>query len=325
MSERFALGMFGDFDEDPYVGARMRYMNEMMSVMNNSLFADPLGLFGSPALMNNDPQTRMNSTPGLQLMPIGFPMMPSLPMGRMFAGLENMSQNPNCHSFTSSSIMTMTSSGPDGRPQVYQETMSTRSAPGGVKETKKTVSDSRTGTRSMAIGHHIGDRAHILEREQNMRSGEQEERQEFINLEEEEAEAFNREWQSRTKRSAGAIAGSSHRARNPYNRSQQENKPLALPSTVQRSAENSCSNSTSTDSNAISSASTPVISVQPGDSGSTATWCTSTSPATARSNSGRKRERSPGPSSPPSSKRHSSQSRSSSSDKDPIPYIDVTD
>lgn len=95
-----------------------------------------------------------------------------------------MTQDPSCHSFSSSSIMTMTSSGPDGRPQVYQETMSTRSAPGGVKETKKTVSDSRSGTRSMAIGHHIGERAHILEREHNLHSGEQEERQEFINLEE---------------------------------------------------------------------------------------------------------------------------------------------
>lgn len=79
--------------------------------------------------------------------------------------------------------MTM-ASGPDGRPQVYQETMSSTMAPGGVKEVKTTVCDSRTGLKKMAIGHHIGDRAHILEREQNLHSGEQEERQEFINLEE---------------------------------------------------------------------------------------------------------------------------------------------
>jgi len=90
--------------------------------------------------------------------------------------------NGNCHSFMSQSVMTM-SSGPDGRPQVYQETMSTRMAPGGIKETKKTVSDSRTGTRKMAIGHHIGERAHILERERNVQ-GDEEERQEFINLDE---------------------------------------------------------------------------------------------------------------------------------------------
>lgn len=79
--------------------------------------------------------------------------------------------------------MTM-SNGPDGRPQVYQATQSTRTAPGGVRETKKSVCDSRTGTKKLAIGHHIGERAHILEREQDMNTGQQEERQELINLEE---------------------------------------------------------------------------------------------------------------------------------------------
>lgn len=51
----------------------------------------------------------------------------------------------------------------------------------------------------MAIGHHIGDRAHIIEREQNLRSGDQEERQDFINIEEDEAEDFNREWEQKTR------------------------------------------------------------------------------------------------------------------------------
>ena len=34
----------------------------------------------------------------------------------------------------------------------------------------------------MAIGHHIGDRAHIVEKERNQEGDE--ERQEFLNLEE---------------------------------------------------------------------------------------------------------------------------------------------
>jgi len=59
-----------------------------------------------------------------------------------------------------------------------------RTAPGGVKETKKTMCDSRSGVKKIAIGHHIGERAHVLEREQNLHSGDREERQEFINLEE---------------------------------------------------------------------------------------------------------------------------------------------
>ena len=97
---------------------------------------------------------------------------------------QQMNPNdPNCHSFSSSTVMTM-SNGPDGRPQVYQATQSTRTAPGGIKETKKSVSDSRTGTKKLAIGHHIGERAHVIEREQNVNDGQLEERQEFINLEE---------------------------------------------------------------------------------------------------------------------------------------------
>ena len=36
----------------------------------------------------------------------------------------------------------------------------------------------------MAIGHHIGERAHILEHGQNLHSGEREEHQELINLDE---------------------------------------------------------------------------------------------------------------------------------------------
>jgi myeloid leukemia factor 1 len=78
--------------------------------------------------------------------------------------------------------MTSMSYGPDGRPQVYQATSSSRSAPGGVRETKQTVSDSRSGTKKMAIGHHIGDRAHIIEKKQNMRTGQREENVELVNL-----------------------------------------------------------------------------------------------------------------------------------------------
>lgn len=36
----------------------------------------------------------------------------------------------------------------------------------------------------MAIGHHIGDRGQIIERQQNVYSGEREENQELINLDE---------------------------------------------------------------------------------------------------------------------------------------------
>lgn len=58
----------------------------------------------------------------------------------------------------------------------------------------------------MAIGHHIGERAHVIEREKNYHTGHEEERQDFINLEEEEADEFNREFTQRS-RSLGSIGG----------------------------------------------------------------------------------------------------------------------
>lgn len=98
---------------------------------------------------------------------------------------------------------------------MFQATSSTRTAPGGLKETQRTVTDSRTGTKKMAIGHHIGDRAHIIEREHNLRSGDQEERQDFINIEEDEAEDFNREWEhkSRSRSEIPRITGGAYGGR----------------------------------------------------------------------------------------------------------------
>lgn len=115
----------------------------------------------------------------------------------------NMNMMPHSNaSFTSTSYVTM-SAGPDGRQQIYQASSSTKHGPNGVMETKKTVQDSRTGIKKMAIGHHIGERAHIMEREQNLREGTEEERQDFINLEEEEADEFNREFLSKVNHRNG--------------------------------------------------------------------------------------------------------------------------
>jgi len=199
----------GDIDEDPFIGNHIRRMNSIMNSFMRDPFADmmggPMGGLGmlAPPPMATGRQGdhrqmalarhggHQDAYGGLGMMPMGFPNM-----GNLF---QPMTQNPgNCSVFSSSTIMTMTQ-GPDGRPQVYQASTSTRQAPGGIKETKKTVADSRTGLKKMAIGHHIGERAHVIEREQNVYSGEKEERQELINLDEDEADDFNREWERRTK------------------------------------------------------------------------------------------------------------------------------
>ncbi|ALC41752.1 Mlf [Drosophila busckii] len=199
--------LMGDFDDD--LGLMNNHMNHHMNAMNmqmrsmnrlmNTFMPDPFNMLGaSPfdpgfqqnALMDRNQQAMMPMGGGL----FGFPAMPN------FNRLLNADIGANNGaSFCQSTVMTM-SSGPDGRPQIYQASTSTKTGPGGVRETRKTVQDSRTGMKKMAIGHHIGERAHIIEKEQDLRSGQLEERQEFINLDEEEAEQFNREFTTRATR-----------------------------------------------------------------------------------------------------------------------------
>ncbi|KRG05432.1 myeloid leukemia factor isoform X2 [Drosophila mojavensis] len=199
--------LMGDFDDD--LGFMNNHMNHHMNAMNmqmrsmnrlmNSFMPDPFNMLGpSPfdagfqqgSLMERNQNAMAPMGGGL----FGFPAMPN------FNRLLNADIGGNSgSSFCQSTVMTM-SSGPDGRPQIYQASTSTKTGPGGVRETRKTVQDSRSGLKKMAIGHHIGDRAHIIEKEQDLRSGQLEERQEFINLDEEEAEQFDREFTQRATR-----------------------------------------------------------------------------------------------------------------------------
>lgn len=57
-----------------------------------------------------------------------------------------------------------------------------------IRETRQSMRDSESGVERLAIGHHIGDRGHIMERSRNRRTGDREERQDFINLDESESE-----------------------------------------------------------------------------------------------------------------------------------------
>ncbi|XP_060804902.1 myeloid leukemia factor isoform X2 [Amyelois transitella] len=177
--------LMGDVEDDPFFGSHMRHMRQMNNMMN-SLFSDPFGMLGG-----GGPLALTGPRHGSALMPF-MPQMPSL--NRLFSG--DMEGHMGMGSSFSSSTVIM-SSGPNGKPQVYSSTSSTKIGPNGVKETKKTLQDSRTGTKKMSIGHHIGERAHVIEREQNVYSGDAEERQEFINLDEEEAEEFDREFQAK--------------------------------------------------------------------------------------------------------------------------------
>ncbi|CAG9788917.1 unnamed protein product [Diatraea saccharalis] len=186
------MSLFGslmaDVEDDPFFGSHMRHMRQMNNMMN-SLFSDPFGMLGG-----GGPLAITGPRHGSSLMPF-MPQMPSL--NRLFSGITDIDGHMSAGSSFSSSTVVM-SSGPNGKPQVFSSSSSTKIGPNGVKETRKTLQDSRTGTKKMSIGHHIGERAHVIEREQNVYSGDAEERQEFINIEEDDAEDFDREFQLKT-------------------------------------------------------------------------------------------------------------------------------
>ncbi|KFQ18783.1 Myeloid leukemia factor 1, partial [Merops nubicus] len=119
-----------------------------------------------------------------------------LEMQRKF---DDLSIHPDAHTFSSSSVMTYSKIG-DEPAKVFQASAQTRTAPGGIKETRKALKDSESGLEKMAIGHHIHDRAHVIKKSKNSKTGDEEMNQEFINLDETEAQTFDEEWQKEIMR-----------------------------------------------------------------------------------------------------------------------------
>ncbi|KAF3847728.1 hypothetical protein F7725_020756 [Dissostichus mawsoni] len=114
-------------------------------------------------------------------------------LNSVFVFQENTSTDSNSHSFSSSSVMTYSKVGNEP-PKVFQASSSTRRAPGGIKETRKAVKDSESGVEQMAIGHHIQDRGHVVEKKFNKKTGNKECNQDFQNLDE-CIRDFDDEWQ----------------------------------------------------------------------------------------------------------------------------------
>ncbi|XP_051719790.1 myeloid leukemia factor 1 isoform X4 [Ctenopharyngodon idella] len=112
---------------------------------------------------------------------------------------ENMASDSNSHSFSSSSVMTYSKMGNEPA-KVFQASAQTRCAPGGLKETRKSLKDSESGLEKMSIGHHIQDRGHVIERKENRKTGEKELNQDFQNMDETEAQSFDDEWQREVSR-----------------------------------------------------------------------------------------------------------------------------
>ncbi|XP_035696371.1 myeloid leukemia factor 1-like isoform X5 [Branchiostoma floridae] len=234
--------MFGGsmFDDDPFfAGARehMRAMDQMFSGfgMARAPFHDPFLSItdgrGHRGQRNQGHGGELDMyrhrRPGDHMQPQQLAEVPTLHQ-HMAQGAQN---DPNCYSYSSSNFYSYSNTG-NGPPKVYQASSSTRNAPGGVKETRRTVRDSEAGLQKMAIGHHLGERAHIVERSRD-RHGE-EEKQDYINLDESDKDSFNQEWQQRANVGARSVgyhgdrdrAGRRHRDRQQYRRGQHDEEDL---------------------------------------------------------------------------------------------------
>ncbi|XP_067851498.1 myeloid leukemia factor 1 isoform X2 [Heptranchias perlo] len=116
---------------------------------------------------------------------------------RMFdmqSDLGCVSSDPNGHSLNTSNVMTYAKVGNEP-PKVFQASSHVHRIPGGIIETRRAVKDSESGVEKMSIGHHIKDRAHVIQKSRNQRTGDEEMDQDFINLSEADASVFDQEWQ----------------------------------------------------------------------------------------------------------------------------------
>jgi len=129
-------------------------------------------------------------------------MMPFGSGGGMFGNMNSMMSqmhsDPNAQFFSSSKVISYSSNG-SGQPQYYEATSETTQGPHGVRQTKRSERNSETGLDRMAVGHHIYDRGHVVERIRNNRTHEREEKQDFINIDEDERDRFHDEWKSKAR------------------------------------------------------------------------------------------------------------------------------
>jgi len=203
--------MFGGDSRDPFgnhlhnMHSQMRAMDNMMNTMMGDAFT-MLDGFGRnmnqnrhPMLTNSHPLDDMMLSPfggfGGMMNPFGGfggpPMFGGMGIVPQMHNLHERALNdPNSMLFSQS---TMVSYDETGRPKVVQE--STRKA-GNAKETRRAVRDD--GEELVSIGHTIGDKSHIIEKKKD-KTGRTQQQQRFVNLAEDEAEKFNKEFKTQAK------------------------------------------------------------------------------------------------------------------------------
>jgi len=187
----FGRSLFNELRDDPFFSHHSALMGDM-----NQMMANFHGSFGLP------PGSSIMSAPRLphQITPFNGIAASHHPamfgnMDAMFSGLQNSGLG---QSYSSTKIMSYSNTG-QGQPKYYEATSSITQGPNGVRQTRNSERNSVTGLDRMAVGHHINERGHIMERSRNRHTNEREEKQDFINIDEEDKDSFHREWKEKSR------------------------------------------------------------------------------------------------------------------------------
>lgn len=92
-------------------------------------------------------------------------------------------------------------------PKIYQATNAVRQGPDGIRETRKTERSSASGIDKMAVGRHIKDRGHVITKQRDRRTGQIDEHQDYLGINEDEAETFDNEWSEKASKYFGRVSG----------------------------------------------------------------------------------------------------------------------
>ncbi|KAL4221393.1 Myeloid leukemia factor 1 [Mactra antiquata] len=201
----FGRSMFREMEQDDFFSGHSEHMRQMEQMM-----ADPfrgMGMIDNGRSHDDGRRRRTDNRQGQSNAMSPFGQFPSF--GSMFGNMDRMmadmdrafvqaSQNGDGHSFQQTSVMSFSKSG-DGAPKIYQASTATKRGPGGIRETRKALRDSERELEKMSVGRHIRDRGHEIEKHRNTRSGQMEEMQNYRNIDEKDAESFNREWQDQAR------------------------------------------------------------------------------------------------------------------------------
>lgn len=147
-------------------------MDQMHSMMNQ-MMGGMMG--GHPMLGHGQPQQPPRHPRQQDAMDV-FGSFGGFGMGSSLMRMMDHSMNdPNAMVISQSTCITM---GPDGKQRVVQN--SNRRV-GDIRETRRTVRDG--DEEHVAIGHHIGDRAHVIEKKRD-RDGRVRQNQKFMGIDE---------------------------------------------------------------------------------------------------------------------------------------------